>query len=171
MVQLGVIAAVLLLIPSLAQAILCDEGQNKVRFPNKTITCVDCITCPEGEEPYPPCSPIHVHEWRVHKQECRSCEENHFSDSRSTQSCGQCPTCRAHQEVLRNCSSKHPRVCGECEFGYYRESDGECYPCCCCNDKTIDISTGLKKEKCQKDYAGHRDQKVNTSYIQSINSI
>ena len=118
--------------------------------PGKAYFCLDCSSCPPGQELLPACTTTIPHGATTQCQACTKGET--YSTELDIGSCKPCNICGKNRDVLQACEPNRNTVCGECSPGYYETVAGDCKLCqqCCSNSQDSD-----KNDKCVRDGEKH----------------
>ena len=116
-----------------------DDNKNRVR-------CIECPTCPAGQEPSPPCSSTLV---RKTVGECVPCKAGTYSDKADRATCKVCTDCGS-KEVLSSCTTETNARCWECPYMHYDdEITNTCKPCSlCCEENSVAQKNCLTSKIC-----------------------
>ena len=106
-----------------------DDNKNRVR-------CIECPTCPAGQEPSPPCGSM-------------PCKAGTYSDNADSATCKVCTDCGS-KEVLSSCTIETNARCRECPYMYYDdETTNTCKPCSlCCEENSVAQKNCLTSRIC-----------------------
>ena len=86
-------------------------------------------------EPSIRCGGVAKHGTDLH---CVACKVGMYSDSYGKEQCRPCSLCSDGRSVKLNCSASQNRLCGSCNYGYYKNDVvSSCLPCsiCCWDGK------------------------------------
>ena len=116
-----------------------DGNKNRVR-------CIECPTCPAGQEPSPPCGSTMV---RKAVGDCVPCKAGTYSDKADSATCKACTDCGS-KEVLSSCTIETNARCRECPYMHYDdETTNTCKACSlCCEENSVAQKNCLKSRIC-----------------------
>ncbi|KAM7430739.1 hypothetical protein ABFA07_018620 [Porites harrisoni] len=114
---------------------------NKIR-----VRCIECPTCPAGQEPSPPCGSTLV---RKAVGDCVPCKAGTYSDKADSITCKVCTDCGS-KEILSSCTIETNARCRECPYMQYDdETSNTCKPCSlCCEENSVAQKNCLTSRIC-----------------------
>ncbi|XP_077983859.1 uncharacterized protein LOC144438625 isoform X2 [Glandiceps talaboti] len=99
------------------------DGYN-MYWDERTESCKKCLPCNPGYGLDKPCG-----DGEGMDAKCVECLAGFYSDTYGYKQCRSCQTC-PHAKVLKECTTRTNRVCGQCDPGFYKHHIyGTCEPC------------------------------------------